>query len=218
MAFTWVDWAIIAIIAISSLISLKRGFVKEALSLVTWIIAGVVAWMFGGALSQHLTDFIEMPSARVIAGCAILFVATLLVGALVNFLIGELVRVTGLSGTDRFLGMVFGGARGALLVATVDGKFAGCCAMRPLDSVDYANACEMKRLYVRDEFRRLGLGRQLAEGILDASRLAGYSCILLDTLDDMESARALYDELGFSEIPPYYFNPIAGAHYLKADL
>ena len=121
MAFTWVDWAIIAIIAISSLISLKRGFVKVALSLVTWIIAGVVAWMFGGALSQHLTEFIEMPSARVIAGCAILFVATLLVGALVNFLISELVRVTGLSGTDRFLGMVFGGARGALLVVVLTG-------------------------------------------------------------------------------------------------
>ncbi|MDO8696146.1 MAG: CvpA family protein [Pseudomonas sp.] len=121
MALTWVDWAIIAIIVISCLISLKRGFVKEALSLVTWIIAGVVAWMFGGALAQHLTDFIEMPSARIIAGCAILFVATLLVGALVNFLISELVRVTGLSGTDRFLGMVFGGARGALLVVVLTG-------------------------------------------------------------------------------------------------
>ena len=121
MAFTWVDWAIIAIIAVSSLISLKRGFVKEALSLVTWSIAGVVAWLFGGALSQHLTEFIDMPSARVIAGCAILFVATLLVGALVNFLISELVRVTGLSGTDRFLGMVFGGARGALLVVVLTG-------------------------------------------------------------------------------------------------
>lgn len=121
MLLTWVDWAIIAIIVISCLISLKRGFVKEALSLVTWIVAGVVAWMFGGALSQHLTDFIEMPSARIIAGCAILFVATLLVGALVNFLISELVRVTGLSGTDRFLGMVFGGARGALLVVVLVG-------------------------------------------------------------------------------------------------
>jgi membrane protein required for colicin V production len=121
VVFTWVDWAIIAIIIISCLISLKRGFVKEALSLVTWIIAGVVAWLFGGALSQHLTDFIEMPSARIIAACAILFVATLLVGALINFLISELVRVTGLSGTDRFLGMVFGGARGALLVVVLTG-------------------------------------------------------------------------------------------------
>jgi hypothetical protein len=57
--FTWVDWAIVAVVAISSLISLSRGFVKEALSLLTWIIAGVVAWMFGGALAQHLGEFTE---------------------------------------------------------------------------------------------------------------------------------------------------------------
>lgn len=108
--------------------------------------------------------------------------------------------------------------RGALLLATVDGKYAGCCALRALDGVDYPNACEMKRLFVSPDFRGLGIGRQLAEGILDAARLAGYDCILLDTLDDMESARALYEDLGFEDIPPYYFNPIAGAHYLKADL
>lgn len=108
--------------------------------------------------------------------------------------------------------------RGTLLVATVGGEWAGCCAMRPLDSSDYSNACEMKRLYVRPQFRGLRLGRRLAEAILDAARLAAYDCILLDTLDDMESARALYEELGFESIPPYYYNPIAGAHYLKADL
>lgn len=108
--------------------------------------------------------------------------------------------------------------RGALLLATVDGAVAGCCALRPLDSADYPNAAEMKRLYVRKAFRGFGLGRQLAEAALDAARQAGYACVLLDTLDDMEAARALYDELGFEDIPPYYHNPIAGAHYLKADL
>jgi ribosomal protein S18 acetylase RimI-like enzyme len=108
--------------------------------------------------------------------------------------------------------------KGALLLALVDGKLAGCCAMRPLDSVDYSNACEMKRLYVRESFRRHGLGRQLAEAMLDAARMAGYHHLLLDTLSDMESARSLYQDLGFEEIPPYYHNPIAGAHYLKVDL
>jgi ribosomal protein S18 acetylase RimI-like enzyme len=108
--------------------------------------------------------------------------------------------------------------RGSLLLAWVDGELAGCCALRPLDSSDYPNAAEMKRLYVRQFFRGSGLGRQLTEGILDAARKLGYSCVLLDTLDDMESARALYEDLGFEEIPPYYHNPYAGAHYLKVDI
>ena len=95
---------------------------------------------------------------------------------------------------------------------------AGCCALRPLDTVDHVNAAEMKRLYVRPAFRGLGLGRQLVEATLDTARHAGYSCVLLDTLDDMESARALYEDLGFVEVPPYYHNPVAGSHYLKVDL
>lgn len=118
----------------------------------------------------------------------------------------------------RHLPGEYSAPRGTLLVACLNGNWAGCCAMRPLDSSDYSNACEMKRLYVRPQFRGLGLGRRLAEMIMEAGRLAAYNCILLDTLNDMESARALYQELGFENIPPYYFNPIAGAHYLKADL
>ena len=108
--------------------------------------------------------------------------------------------------------------RGQILLAEVEGSIAGCCALRPLDSADYPNASEMKRLYVRKAFRGFGLGRQLAEAILDAARQAGYACVLLDTLDGMESARALYAELGFVEIPPCYHNPIAGSHYLKAGI
>ena len=68
----------------------------------------------------------------------------------------------------------------------------------------------MRRLFVRKAFRGFGLGRQLAEAMLDVARQAGYDHVLLDTLDDMESARALYVDLGFEEIPPYYHNPIAG--------
>lgn len=108
--------------------------------------------------------------------------------------------------------------RGALLVARVNGEVAGCCALRPLDTVDFPNACEMKRLYVRPAFRGLGLGRALAEAIMDVARVNAYDHVLLDTLDDMEAARTLYEDLGFVDVPPYYHNPIAGAHYLKASL
>ena len=107
---------------------------------------------------------------------------------------------------------------GALLLARVDGQLAGCGALRALPDADYPNACEMKRLFVRPEWRRFGLGRQLAQQLLDLGTQAGYSHMLLDTLDDMEAAREMYTALGFEEIPPYYFNPIAGAHYLRADL
>lgn len=108
--------------------------------------------------------------------------------------------------------------QGALLVATVDGVLAGCGAFRPRPEADHLNACEMKRLYVRRAFRRFGLGRQLARRLMDLALQAGYSTMLLDTLDDMEAARNLYGSLGFVEIPPYYYNPVPGSHYLKADL
>ncbi|MEJ6005038.1 GNAT family N-acetyltransferase [Paucibacter sp. AS339] len=107
---------------------------------------------------------------------------------------------------------------GLLLLALVDGQVAGCVGFRALPDVDYANACEMKRLYVRPAFRRFGIGRILAQGLIDAAVQAGYSAMLLDTLDDMEAARGLYESLGFEAVPPYYFNPIPGAHYLKVDL
>ena len=107
---------------------------------------------------------------------------------------------------------------GGFLLALVDGQVAGSGAFRNLPDVDYANACEMKRLYVRPAFRRFGLGRIIAQALIDQATQAGYSAMLLDTLDDMEAARGLYGSLGFETVPPYYFNPIPGAHYLKVDL
>ena len=121
MAFNWVDALILGILVISSFISLSRGFIKEALSLVTWVVAGVIAWMFGGSLAHYFEPYLDTPSVRVIAACAVLFVVTLLIGALINFLLTQLVRATGLTGTDRLLGMVFGAARGLLLVVILVG-------------------------------------------------------------------------------------------------
>ena len=116
------------------------------------------------------------------------------------------------------LQQAYAAPQGVLLTAWVDGVLAGCGALRPLPEADYPNACEMKRLYVRKAFRRFGLGRVLAQALIDHGVRAGYSCMLLDTLDDMEAARGLYSSLGFEEIPPFYFNPLPGAHYLKVDL
>lgn len=107
---------------------------------------------------------------------------------------------------------------GLMLLALVDGAVAGSGAFRPLPDADYPNACEMKRLFVRPAFRRFGLGRLLAQNLMDRATEAGYSSMLLDTLDDMEAARGLYESLGFVEVPPFYFNPLPGAHYLKAEL
>ncbi len=114
----WVDYVIIGIITLSALISLMRGFVREALSLLVWVVAFWIAWAFFRELALQL-DVISVPSVRLGVSFAILFVTTLVLGALVNFLAGQLVEKTGLSGTDRLIGVVFGAARGALLVAVL---------------------------------------------------------------------------------------------------
>ncbi|WP_188151177.1 CvpA family protein [Teredinibacter waterburyi] len=113
------DWVIIAILVVSSLISLKRGFVKEALSMANWVLAFFVAMTFSNQLSALLASQITTPSVREMVAFGVLFAATLIVGAMVNYLIGELVRMTGLSGTDRLFGMIFGLLRGFVVVMAV---------------------------------------------------------------------------------------------------
>ena len=115
----WIDFVLLGIIAISALLSLWRGFVKEALSLLSWIVALWVAVVFFQDLANWLARWIETPSMRDVLGFALLFIATVLIGGLVGYLAGQLVAKTGLSATDRALGMVFGIARGILIVAVM---------------------------------------------------------------------------------------------------
>jgi len=115
----WADWALIVIISLSSLMSLKRGFIKEALSLATWVVAFVVARSFHANLQTLLIESIKEPTLRTIAAFSILFIGTLLVGAGINFIVGALIRLTGLTPIDRLLGVVFGMARGIILSVVV---------------------------------------------------------------------------------------------------
>ena len=114
----WIDYAILIVIGISTVISLVRGFAKEAMSLVVWFAAFFIASQFYQDLAVHLTQMSDETMRNGVA-IAILFIATLIIGALVNYLLGQLVSKTGLSGTDRVLGLCFGALRGALIVSEI---------------------------------------------------------------------------------------------------
>lgn len=115
----WLDIAILVIVLLSAVISLVRGFVREAFSLAIWVLAFWVAWSFFRDLEVPLRSLIDSPTARLGIAFGVLMVATLIVGGLINYLVIQLVERTGMSGTDRLIGMVFGTARGVVLVAVL---------------------------------------------------------------------------------------------------
>ncbi len=115
----WVDYFILAIIGISALLSLWRGFFKEALSLISWLAALWVAMLYFDELGRYLARWIDTPSVRGAVAFVMLFVGTVMVGGVVSFLVGKLVEKSGLTATDRALGVVFGVARGVVIVAVL---------------------------------------------------------------------------------------------------
>lgn len=115
----WADWTIVAIVGISSLISLTRGFVREAISLAIWALAFFIALSFHERLAVLLQDSVQSASLRYILSFAALFVATLIFGSMVKYLLAELVKVAGLRSTDRLLGTVFGLGRGIIIVMAI---------------------------------------------------------------------------------------------------
>lgn len=115
----WIDYAILMLIFISLIIGLIRGFIKEAFSLVIWVVAIWIGLTYSREFSVYLVSVIEIPSARLAAAFAILFLITLILGSIISYLLGELVKKTGLTGSDRFAGMIFGVARGMVVVAVL---------------------------------------------------------------------------------------------------
>jgi ribosomal protein S18 acetylase RimI-like enzyme len=111
----------------------------------------------------------------------------------------------------------YAGPRGCILIALENGSAAGCVALRKLREIGN-DIAEMKRLYVRPQFRRTGLGKLLAQRIVEEARQRGYKRMFLDTVPSMEPAIMLYRSLGFRPIAPYRYNPIEGALFMELDL
>lgn len=178
-SLNWLDYSILGIILVSTLVSLFRGFIREALSLVFWVLAFWVAQLYFREVAGHLTELIPPPSLRPPVAFAIIFILILFAGGLVSYFIAKLIDATGLSGTDRVIGMLFGATRGVLLVGALV-LLAGFTAM-PKDPwwkeaklIGHFEglALWMRELLPQDFASRISLGAEnLLTGPKDPSQL-----------------------------------------------
>lgn len=113
---TIADYVILGVILLSGLIGLFRGFFREALSLASWIVAAYLAYLLGPIAADFLVDYVSTPSVRLAGSYAAIFIGVLIAGAIINYFVGKLVKSSGFAGTDKVLGLVFGGARGLIIV------------------------------------------------------------------------------------------------------
>lgn len=118
-ALNWADWLLIAIIVLSILISIKRGMTREILSVLTWVGAFVISYVLGDELALLMDNWIKTPSLRTTIAMVSLFAITLIVGAMLNHVLADMLKKTGLTGTDRILGSIFGLLRGIIIVVAL---------------------------------------------------------------------------------------------------
>jgi membrane protein required for colicin V production len=117
--FLWLDWLLLLIVVVSALLSLRRGFLREALSLLIWVVSVVLSIMFHEQLASLLEPYLSSPSIRKVAAIILLFTLCLIMGGLLSVLLSQLVQLTGLTGTDRLLGMIFGALRGVVVIVVL---------------------------------------------------------------------------------------------------
>jgi len=161
----WTDWVIVGIIALSGLLSLKRGFLREAMSLITWIAAFILARLFSAVLSTQLTPFLPDPTASLMAAFAILFVLTLVSGSLIQLVITALVNASGVSATDRILGVGFGVVRGGIVVIVM----VALLRMTPVAANDWWQSSSLIPHFVLLEGWTKDMAKQLGAAIWSAS-------------------------------------------------
>ncbi|MBD8874026.1 CvpA family protein [Rhodanobacter sp. DHB23] len=188
----WIDLAILCVLGLSVLIGLFRGLVSEVLALAIWIAAFWIAWLFGPAVSAHL-GAITLPMLRVAAGYAACFVLVLVLGAILRFFVQRLLVSTGLSGTDRLLGMLFGLARGALIVCVL-------VFLCQLTGFTREPVWRQSALLPPFQSATIWLGQQVPPGVRQHLNAAAASNALRDHLDPATVSSTLRGQLGSPEL------------------